>query len=308
MNELINLFTNYYSGVYKLKQKHIVIRCPYCGDSIKNPNHVHLYISLELPVFYCVRCSTGGTLYSLLLKIKERFKYIDVIAIAKTFLKRELSYQKQLVTTHSEIYSKLLNKTEPQIIEAWLYKENLYIPNYHILPINTYNAIKTFVEQQNLPNGIVYITLGCKLIYRPFFKNEKFRFRTLQLKNCDNTKFNLRLSVFTTFVHKVKKINVAKRKLYPLIVAESLTDLISFYKINQIDGIYISTNGKYTSQVLPFLELSDEIYYLVDSDAARQEILFALKHAEINKKITLVLPDNVDFRSSLNPRYVTVGA
>ena len=41
----------------------LTVRCPYCGDSVKNSNHGHMYISVEAPFsFYCQRCETKGYL------------------------------------------------------------------------------------------------------------------------------------------------------------------------------------------------------------------------------------------------------
>ena len=57
------------STVYKENSKNIIIRCPYCGDSI-NPRHAHLYISKTDPPypFHCFRaeCEAKGTVKQLL--------------------------------------------------------------------------------------------------------------------------------------------------------------------------------------------------------------------------------------------------
>jgi hypothetical protein len=45
----------------------IVIRCPFCGDSRKNKNKGHLYVSRTIPVWYCHRCNLYGSLEYLLL-------------------------------------------------------------------------------------------------------------------------------------------------------------------------------------------------------------------------------------------------
>jgi len=41
--------------VHKEFSKDIVVRCPYCGDSVKNPNSCHMYIS-KFPVDGCYKC------------------------------------------------------------------------------------------------------------------------------------------------------------------------------------------------------------------------------------------------------------
>lgn len=41
----------------------LTVRCPYCGDSVNNANHGHMYISVEPPYsFFCQRCETKGYL------------------------------------------------------------------------------------------------------------------------------------------------------------------------------------------------------------------------------------------------------
>lgn len=43
----------------------LVIRCVYCGDSIKNENHAHFFIGNKAPFpFFCHRCNTKGVLDS----------------------------------------------------------------------------------------------------------------------------------------------------------------------------------------------------------------------------------------------------
>jgi hypothetical protein len=39
------------------------LRCPYCGDSIRDKTHAHLYVSVSAPYsFFCQRCETSGIL------------------------------------------------------------------------------------------------------------------------------------------------------------------------------------------------------------------------------------------------------
>ena len=58
------------SIVFIDKSQHIIIHCPYCDDANRSSSNVtkhgHLYISKNLPVFYCHRCSTAGSIISLL--------------------------------------------------------------------------------------------------------------------------------------------------------------------------------------------------------------------------------------------------
>ncbi len=187
---------------------------------------------------------------------------------------------------------------EPDIIRNWLVQQNLFIDDISILPINTYNAIKQYVKEDNLENGIVYITLGSKLIYRPFIKSKKMRFKTLHLKT--DIESNNRLSIFSTYKtnQKLSKYNIAKKKI-KAIIGESLTDLIAFYISKNIEAIYVATNGKYTDDIKSIIDAIDELHFLVDSDATTQEIKFIIKHIAPNKKVYIYLPeDNIDYRSA----------
>ncbi len=300
MNFIYNLFKYHYKHVLKekLHSKHIVIRCPYCGDSVKNDQHAHCYVHIEQFVFYCVRCSTGGSLSRLLYKIRDRFD-IDVLPVISKLQAVNNSSSKQITLNYSSNKFLYLQK-EPTLIKNWLFYNNLFVNDVSIYPLNTYNAIKQYVKEQNLQNGIVYITLGNKLLYRPFIQNKKVRFRTLHLKDEYAINTDSRLSIFSTYnTIKLQKINYASNKLIA-IIAESLTDLIAFHLNTGLQAIYISTNGKYTDELKPILNIFDEIYYLVDSDAIKQEILFIVKHFT-NKPVYIYIPkDGEDYRSASN--------
>jgi len=58
------------TGYVKETEKDIICRCPFCGDSVKNKNKGHLYISKDLDVFHCFRCDEAGPV-SLLLQLLE---------------------------------------------------------------------------------------------------------------------------------------------------------------------------------------------------------------------------------------------
>ncbi len=48
--------------IFRRSSEHVVVRCPYCGDSL-NPASAHLYIKITPPYeFYCQRCTHGGVL------------------------------------------------------------------------------------------------------------------------------------------------------------------------------------------------------------------------------------------------------
>ena len=51
-----------------------VIRCPFCGDSLNNPSHAHLYINNNPPFkFFCQKCNITGVFNSELLNTLNLF-------------------------------------------------------------------------------------------------------------------------------------------------------------------------------------------------------------------------------------------
>ena len=73
--------------VVKVKETEIIIRCPYCGDSVKNPNHAHLYVSKYVlpgynsPMFHCMRCGASGPVSKLLRKLGISKSKVDVTPV-----------------------------------------------------------------------------------------------------------------------------------------------------------------------------------------------------------------------------------
>lgn len=68
-------------------RSHIVVRCPYCGDSMRSPHKGHLYISLEPPHPYmCQKCGDSGvfdrqTLDFFRIQSLEMYTYVSEIEI-----------------------------------------------------------------------------------------------------------------------------------------------------------------------------------------------------------------------------------
>ncbi|MGC8735036.1 MAG: hypothetical protein ACP5RD_08455, partial [bacterium] len=104
MNFVYNLFKYNYKHILKekLNSKHIVIRCPYCGDSVKDKTHAHCYIHLEQNVFYCARCNTGGSLSRLLYKIRNRFN-IDITKVIAKLQTTNQNASKQQINSLSAL-------------------------------------------------------------------------------------------------------------------------------------------------------------------------------------------------------------
>lgn len=56
-------------------------RCPFCGDSVKDINHAHLYISKRYPIYHCYRCNAKGFLKDIENLLKEPCKKEYVLSV-----------------------------------------------------------------------------------------------------------------------------------------------------------------------------------------------------------------------------------
>ena len=128
------------------REKHIMVRCPYCGDSIKHFDHGHLGIKIDMnddtePIMYkCLRCDTSGILTDRnLLDLS-----IDDITLRKNLTKYNMGAKIKNVTLLSKGTAPLKYSIKP-IISKELAKRKLEYINYR-LGINeteeTYNQLR----------------------------------------------------------------------------------------------------------------------------------------------------------------------
>lgn len=75
------------SNIFADKGSHYSMFCPFCNDATRknNPQHGHCYVSKNLPVYYCHRCGSAGTILKLL--IFTGFEDQDTIDYLKSFMK-----------------------------------------------------------------------------------------------------------------------------------------------------------------------------------------------------------------------------
>lgn len=143
----------------------LMMRCPFCGDSIKHANSTHLYIKMpesdkEPFLYYCQRCKSSGIIdkdFFRALKIKDSSLLIDVISYNKKATKNKPKYSKSMSKRYLFI---------PNVIKR--NKLNVYKLNYinQRLGINlTFNDLERYKIILNLYdlldiNNIQ--TLSCK--------------------------------------------------------------------------------------------------------------------------------------------------
>lgn len=151
------------NNVYQCKirgsssSRRILLRCPYCGDSKKDPLKCHLQISKKLwkgkdiLVWRCVRCDNSGHVYKLLNelgiqfddkefrskesaemfdKLKD-FKGPDIHSIRKTF---EISEEQEIRRINRKSFNRIIRQKETnefsRNILRYLVKERKYRPDY----------------------------------------------------------------------------------------------------------------------------------------------------------------------------------
>jgi len=95
--------------VHKIYSKDVVVRCPYCGDSIKNTRSCHMYIS-KFPIdgvyrCHCFRCEKSIPLLNFLIdndlikhvpkeEIKKIYEADTTIPFSNLIVRKERSYRK----------------------------------------------------------------------------------------------------------------------------------------------------------------------------------------------------------------------
>lgn len=85
-------------------KRELMMRCPFCGDSIKHANSTHLYIKVdngddEPFVYYCQRCKTSGIIdrdFFKVLKVKDTSLLVGLVDFNKKATKGKKRYQKSL--------------------------------------------------------------------------------------------------------------------------------------------------------------------------------------------------------------------
>lgn len=84
---VLNHLQNISPGMFESRGTHYMMFCQFCDDATRkqNPEHGHLYVSKDLPVFYCQRCGAAGTILKLL--IYTGFEDEECLNYISSFLK-----------------------------------------------------------------------------------------------------------------------------------------------------------------------------------------------------------------------------
>lgn len=106
-DNLIQILLNEPYAKFNTNKTEIMMRCPFCGDSVKHAYSTHLYIKVDNDgdspyPYYCQRCTTTGIIdkdFFKALKIKDTDLLISVIDFNKKATKNKKKYSKSMQKT-----------------------------------------------------------------------------------------------------------------------------------------------------------------------------------------------------------------
>ena len=204
------------------------IRCPYCGDSKKDPRDSHCYIKWAMDdsplLFNCFLCNTHGVVDK---------KFLDLIGVKKD-LSELVAFNK------SNRFSSIKNKTvdiitgevdmnSPQVkyIEHRLgpglirddYNKFRILTNIsNVLPYVSSDKVKNSLPSNN--DSISFLTNDKTVLLTRLFEDGEIRWKKLRIVPNDSKSFYAIQSSFDLFTQDPITINIA----------EGVMDVISIYK------------------------------------------------------------------------------
>lgn len=241
------------SSIFDDKGNHFAIFCPFCNDSTRkpDPNHGHCYISKELPVYYCHRCDSAGTILKLL--ISTDFDDIDTINQLKSFVKFNF------VKDH--LYQKPKHKVDYYDTINFIKRKIFNIDNQELEKFNNY--VKIRLGNINYSKFLIYPD------YLKPYKNLSYDLLTVCFNNRANNFIEGR------FVNPINNLRYKRNEkaiyyfqkwdfeaIENIIITEGVFDLLNIYIYNNMfnNSFYLSMSGK------RYLSILEQILY--------QELLF----------------------------------
>lgn len=233
--------------------REISIRCPYCGDSIKNPNSTHLGIRFGHPsIYHCFKCNVSGIVSTRFLKDMDIDK-----AIIKKYVKwaklhrydpepriREVSFNNNkeiydfpLYNTSNQ-YKYLSERFGVEFTEADLKRYRVILnPSHFVNRLKSQGKeIKTKVR---LNNYIGFLTQdGNQAVFRAIYPNIEPRYYNMAIEETEYRK----LYVLDTEVD-------IKAESFNFILTEGVFDLIGVYEkffkgSNANNNLFVAALGK----------------------------------------------------------------
>lgn len=246
------------------------VRCPFCGDSVKDPSHHHFNIKInpddnEPIVFRCLRCNVSGLLtadtlamigtvsseYSSALKKYNRAsskKSGIIINKKKVDLKfPELIMNDNMLKKHAYIEKRLGIKLDPND----LYKKKIVYDFLGLMKYNKIEKINCSMEKAiSLQNDHVgFISAKNDFInFRDITGKNKRYYIYKVLNNFDTTgKFYIMPNIIDPFSNDLKTINIA----------EGVFDILGLYyhifEQYEDNMLYVAINGAGYLNVIKYI-------------------------------------------------------
>lgn len=266
-------------------KKEVRIRCPYCGDSRRDPSAAHLYIEMKPPFrFHCFKCETSGvlnnqtlrdmeiydsSLNSSLISLNKNFKENQGVHTVKLSKKRsikmstpesEQSYNAQMYLNNrygTSLDGKFMTEKLRAVLDPGsFFKENGIIPPNGVFDF--WNAIG-FTSSDN-----------SHIVFRDITGNQKRRYCNLNIAHAENDISSKMYNISSSVDIMSEKVN--------LVITEGIFDIIGvylhFYKDTEMekDTIFTAACGKGFNAVIlnyiraGFLDLNISIYSDGDVD------------------------------------------
>lgn len=267
-------------NMYRKNQKEVVIHCPFCDDATRKnaSHHGHLYVAMMNPVFHCFRCTSSGTLLSLL--IQTGFTDDDVLKYISSFIK--INFTKDYFKMRNRI--NLAPRFSQQNLKKMIFDYNL---NFKRNNYNDYIRYTNYLNQR-IGNDI---NVSEFLISPAIYKNNLIcRFtnyigENVLLRYIDDIKGEQRYQVNKTSssLYYFQNINDSISKIT---ICEGPFDVINLYLYCDVfkNNTFISINGKNYINNIERLIL---MYYLIDE--IEINIVFDSDYYNKHRKILLML-------------------
>lgn len=278
----------------------LTVRCPFCGDSVKDLTHGHFNISLIPPYYvHCFKCNKAGVLNSNILNALQVYDndiIVDIIKARKgivatenvqnkvIYKKREIKYEESGLTKNALKYfnNRYGKEFDPEYVSK---KFKCILDPLKFANDNRIRLSKSF----DFENSIGFLSSdGMYAVFRDIGGQQKIRYHNLFLGNPtdDGSKiYNLRSS-----------LDLCAEKV-TLVMAEGIFDIIGvyehFYKDNDENHIFAAACGNTYNAVidkfikLGFLDMDIIIYSDKDVD------LYKLKKQKRENKFVCSSPITV---------------
>jgi len=274
-NEVLNVINKHLRNE---NSTHFIIRCPYCGDSKKNPHKGHLYLAKDKPVFRCVRCEEAGSIQKLLFDLTSNRYRLSTLIYDEYIKRNDLHDIKYNITQkdnnliipelnidkfkdkHNYLYSRIPGKKVFDVIKDRL----IYDVDQWIKINNLVNYKSDKLIQYLHTNFIGFVSYNKgTVIFRNIDRNSDFRY------------YIFKLTDFITDFFLIDNLKEEKEDVN-LVVGEGIFDILNVYNYeNEID-LLVNASGKLFLRAIEFVRIVNCISYF--------------------RKIIILGEDDVDFK------------